>query len=105
MKNSINGPMKKAVMSVPSPGSRPQSVPTMTQIRSHPMRQKRNGFLLLFEIMIGIASYTETPRSDVIYREEAKHITTTAISSINTRTIREGDGTRRLIVAWEKSAI
>lgn len=56
LKNSIRGPIKKAVIRVPIPGIRLQRVPMITQIKSHPIRQKRKGFLLLLEIMMGIAS-------------------------------------------------
>ena len=51
------------------------------------MRTNLNGKLRFFEITIGIASYTETPRLEVIYSEEAKHITKTATTK---NTIRKG---------------
>ena len=51
-----------------------------TQIRSQPMRTNRKGHFLFLAMTMGMASYTETPRLEVMYREEAKHITSTPMA-------------------------
>ena len=66
LKYSIRGPMKNAVIRVPIPGSRPVRVPMTTQRRSQPIRTKRNGSFRVSEMTMGIASYTETPRLEVM---------------------------------------
>ena len=54
---------------------------------------------------MGIASYTETPRLEVMYSEEAKHMTSTATARNRIRRAREGDGMHRLIARQVKSTI
>ena len=56
LKKSISGPIKKAVTKVPSPGSKPHKAPMITQIKSQPIRINLNGFPVLFEMIIGMAS-------------------------------------------------
>ena len=48
--------MKNAVISVPMPGTSPAAKPAATQITSVPIRQKRNGYFVLLEMMMGTAS-------------------------------------------------
>ena len=66
LKNTISGPIKNAVIKVPIPGISPDSVPMMTHNRSQPILTNLNGSFLFSAITIGIASYTETPRLEVI---------------------------------------
>lgn len=105
MKYSISGPMKKAVIRVPIPGNRPVRVPMMTQSRSQPIRTKRKGSFRLSDMTMGIASYTETPRLEVMYRDDAKHMTRTAMARNSIRRARVGVGAKWLITLQVKSTM
>ena len=71
LKKEISGPIKSAVITVPTPGINPSAKPTATQIRSLMIRMARKGrirpksFGFRSAIWSGIASYVETPRSAV----------------------------------------
>ena len=84
-KKSISGPIKNAVIIVPAPtmAASPESLPPEarysalprhTQTRSVMIRLYLNfPFFHVYAIIREMASYVETPRFAVMYKDEARH--------------------------------
>ena len=117
MKNSINGPMKNAVIIVPIPtivGTcmifPPEIKNVAIPMRMHTMsviiRTYRNlPFFQVFTIINATASYVETPKSAVIYKDAAMQFMITAIIRDAIRIAICGEGIRKTRSFSEYSAI